>query len=221
MVEAKTFYKGTRAGGLSFHNAPNGKPVRYVVGKTVSVPKARRGMELCSEGVLHACEEPNQLLRWCFPEEVYVVEGAPVADDGSKVGAHLLLTVALIPEDELNVLFGWDYLGALRPVNPLLMCPTVTEEDEALLRKWVQVWAQVWAQVRVQVGVQVWVQVRDQVGDQIGAYVGDLFHSDTHPWVHHDLAQLWRRGLVATFINGKAQLRGGPEMKVLYEEDAP
>jgi hypothetical protein len=98
--------------------------------------------------------------------------------------------------------------------------------DQVRDQVWAQVRAQVWAQFWDQVRDQVWAQVRDQVWaqfwDQVRAqawtYIGDIFHSEEHPWIHHDLAGLWRRGLVFTTFNGKLQLRGGPQMNVLYEE---
>ena len=233
MSKCLIYYKGTDADGLSFHKPDDGKRIKYTVGKTVRVPRKhlKDPPALCSESVLHACEKPNQLLIYNFPQRVYEVQGEPVIKDDTKSGFKELTVIHEVPEEEHNSLFGWNIVECRNPVNPLKMSPVVTEEDKVLLRKWAQVWDQVgdqvrdqvWAQVRDQVGDQVrdqvWAQVRDQVRDQVWAqvwaYIGDLFHSPEHPWIHHDLAQLWRRGLVFTEVNGEWQLRGGPKMKVL------
>ena len=190
-----TYYKGTDADGLSFHKPDDGKKTKYTVGKTVKVSKKhlKDPPVLCSESVLHACDKPSKLLIYSFPQRVFEVEGEPVVADDTKSGFKELKVIREVPEEEQNKLFGWNIVECRNPVNPLKMSPVVTEEDKALLRKWAQ------------------------VGAQVYCYLGDLFHSPEHPWIHHDLAQLWRRGLVFTEVNGEWQIRGGPKMEALYQ----
>ena len=214
---SQLFYKGTDADGLSFHRPDKGERVKYEPGKTVKISRSNRDRhpQLCTDTLLHACRKPNQLLQYCLPMKVFEVTGEPVIEEkDDKAGFYELKVLREVPESEHNVLFGWNIVEVRNPVNPLKMSPTVTEEDRALMRKWDQVRDQVWAQVRA----QVWAQFWDQVRAQAWTYIGDIFHSEEHPWIHHDLAGLWRRGLVFTTFNGKLQLRGGPQMNVLYEE---
>ena len=84
------FYKATNVNSLSFHPEPSGSYVVYTVGKTASIPIARRVPEprLCSSSVLHASDTPSATLiggKW--PCRLFEVSGVPiVGPDEHKYG---------------------------------------------------------------------------------------------------------------------------------------
>jgi hypothetical protein len=196
----KTYYKLAMPSGFDFQT---GNTINYrgSIGKTVAVPNKKGKPQLCSDGVLHACPEPND----CFvgakiPCSCFMVTGKPVVGDGKKFGFRSLKVLAEIPQEELDELFGWRYSEVCNPIHPLkIKPPQINAEVIALLKDWdsvgdsvrasvrASVWASVgasvgasvWASVRASVGDSVgdsvWDSVRDSVGDSVGAYIGSLF----------------------------------------------
>ena len=135
---------------------------------------------------------------------------------------------------------GYRLSEVLFPINPLLLPKiTPTEADIILLKQWASVfssvWDSVWDSVRDSVFSSVWASVRDSVwdsvwasvGDSVGAYIGSLFPAITKwEYVNHtpgvypfqSAVDLWRRGLVPSYLGGVWRLHSGAQAEIVWEE---
>jgi len=170
----KTYYKGAKPNGWDFYT---GETINYRenIGKTVKVPKFDKEPELCSDSVIHASRNPNDIFVGCsIPCSVFIVKGDAVIEDGQKAGFKKLAIVEEISQEQLESLFGWRYLESVNPINPLKIVPSqITSRQIELLRNWASVRDSVWASVRASVGASVRDSVWASVWDSVGASVRD------------------------------------------------
>ena len=99
----------------------------------------------------------------------------------------------------------------------------------------VGVWASVWASVSASVFSSVSASVFSSVGDSVrasvwdsvGAYIGSLFPAITKwEYVNHtpgvypfqSAVDLWRRGLVPSYLGGVWRLHSGAQAEIVWEE---
>ena len=111
---------------------------------------------------------------------------------------------------------GYRLSEVLFPINPLLLPKiTPTEADIILLKQWASVFSSV--------GDSVWASV----GDSVGAYIGSLFPAITKwEYVNHtpgvypfqSAVDLWRRGLVPSYLGGVWRLHSGAQAEIVWEE---
>lgn len=212
MVKA---YKLARSDGYDFWT---GKTINYRenIGKVVKCPNANPKLGVCSSGVIHASEKPND----CFvgariPCSAYIVEGNPVCGDAKKWG----FTELLVEKEILNLdlLFGWNYSEAINPFNPLAgKKREPTQADIELLKAWDSVWASVWASVGPLVWASVWASVEASVWDSIWAYIGSLF-PNTKPYLCQSCVDLWKQNLVPSFDGKIWRLHSGEKAEIVFE----
>lgn len=115
---------------------------------------------------------------------------------------------------------GYRLSEVLFPINPLLLPKiTPTEADIILLKQWASVFSSVGASVRASVRASVW--------DSVGAYIGSLFPAITKwEYVNHtpgvypfqSAVDLWRRGLVPSYLGGVWRLHSGAQAEIVWEE---
>jgi hypothetical protein len=171
----KVYYKLADPHGFDFHTH---KTVNYAenIGKTITVPKYKKGSKpnLCSDTVLHACEDANNcFISAGFPCRVFKVTGRPVVSDGSKSGFRKLRILEEIPQETLDEFFGWRYSEVCNPIHPLkLQAPQIADMQILALQNWASVRASVRASVGDSVWDSVWASVWASVGDSVGASVG-------------------------------------------------
>ena len=139
---------------------------------------------------------------------------------------------------------GYRLSEVLFPINPLLLPKiTPTEADIILLKQWASVgdsvFSSVWDSVRASVFSSVWDSVGDSVfssvwdsvrasvWDSVGAYIGSLFPAITKwEYVNHtpgvypfqSAVDLWRRGLVPSYLGGVWRLHSGAQAEIVWEE---
>jgi len=175
----KTGYKLARPDGWDFYT---GNTINYrgdgQYPHTVKVPNANPKLGICSAGVGHASENPND----CFvgakiPCSAYKIKFQPVCGDKTKWGWVRATVIEEITD--LDTLFGWKYTETVNPINPLSLPEVVvpTTGDLELLAVWDSVWASVrdsvWDSVRDSVWDSVWDSVRDSVWDSVRDSVWD------------------------------------------------
>ena len=214
-------YKLARPDGWDFYT---GKTINYreSIGKIVKCPNGNAKLGVCSSGVIHASENPND----CFvgakiPCSAYRVKGKPVCGDDSKWG---FLELRVIGElTDLDSLFGWKYSEAINPIHPFKLKPCkVTQQDIANLKRWASVGDPVWDSVRA----SVWDSVGASVWDPVGAYIGSLFPNiERWKYIEHKereypfqcAVDLWKRGFVPSFDGKVWRLHSGKDAKIVYE----
>ena len=95
--------------------------------------------------------------------------------------------------------------------------------DSVRARVWDSVWDSVRDSVFSSVGDSVWASV----GDSVGAYIGSLFPAITKwEYVNHtpgvypfqSAVDLWRRGLVPSYLGGVWRLHSGAQAEIVWEE---
>jgi hypothetical protein len=109
-------------------------------------------------------------------------------------------------------------------VNPFDITPPekITDEHIQLVREW--------ASVRDSVRASVWASVWASVGASVVAYMGSFFILDRSEWKYTDRIKcdgypfqpavaLWELGLVPSFDGRTWRLHGGPDGRVLWEEE--
>ena len=200
----RTYYKGAKMDGWDWYTG-NTINYRENLGGKVKVPNYRGRAELCSNTVLHASLDPNNIFIGSqLPTAVFKVTGRPVISDHEKSGFRTLRVLEEVSQRELDNLFGWKYKEVCNPVHPFkIKPPEITQEHLEQLRDWASVWgsvrasvrasvwdsvrdsvwasvwASVWDSVRDSVWASVWASVwgsvRDSVRDSVKAYIGSLF----------------------------------------------
>ena len=115
---------------------------------------------------------------------------------------------------------GYRLSEVLFPINPLLLPKiTPTEADIILLKQWASVGDSVFSSVGDSVGDSVW--------DSVRAYIGSLFPAITKwEYVNHtpgvypfqSAVDLWRRGLVPSYLGGVWRLHSGAQAEIVWEE---
>lgn len=123
---------------------------------------------------------------------------------------------------------GYRLSEVLFPINPLLLPKiTPTEADIILLKQWASVGDSVWDSVGASVGDSVWASVWASVWDSVWAYIGSLFPAITKwEYVNHtpgvypfqSAVDLWRRGLVPSYLGGVWRLHSGAQAEIVWEE---
>jgi hypothetical protein len=233
-MKKRQYYKLARTNGWDFYS---GKTINYRenIGRKVRCPSdVGGGFRLCSPDVIHACPDPNDCFAGAsIPCSAYLVQGKPVCDDGKKFGFRELNVLGEIKD--LNTLFGWNYDGAIKPINPLSGRGHKPKGiDIELLKQWASVRASVGASVGASVldsvGDSVWdsvgASVWDSVGASVRAYMGSLFPNVPHwEYTKHKKGEypfqpavdLWRRGFVASFDGRIWKLHTGKLAKIVYE----
>jgi len=194
------YYKIARPDGWDFHT---GDTINYRdnIGKRVVDPQYRKDATCCNVGVIHASKNPVDALRWSkLPCSVYRVSGRPVDVRDDKAGFRSFHILEEIPESELSELFGFDYMRAAYPINPLEIDNEVTDNDIENLRKWAFVRASAWDSVWDSVGASA-----ASVWDSVTAYAGSCF-PDITDWKYIDhepgeypfqpAVDLWERGFI-------------------------
>lgn len=169
-------YKLARPNGWDFYT---GKTINYrgdgSFPHQVIVPNGDASRGICSDGVGHASEKPNDCFEGArIPCSAYRLRFFPVCGDSSKWG--FLKADVLEEITDLDTLFGWRYSEAINPVNPLkLPQQKPTKADLELLKQWASVWASVrasvWDSVRDSVGASVWASVDASVWASVWASV--------------------------------------------------
>jgi len=95
--------------------------------------------------------------------------------------------------------------------------------DSVRVRVWDSVFSSVEDSVFSSVGDSVW----GSVGDSVGAYIGSLFPAITKwEYVNHtpgvypfqSAVDLWRRGLVPSYLGGVWRLHSGAQAEIVWEE---
>jgi len=185
-------YKLARPDGWDFYT---GKTINYRenIGRIIKCPNGDASLGICSRGVIHASENPNDCLAGArIPCSAYKVRGIPVCGDIEKWG---FLKLEVLDEVfDLDTLFGWKYSEAIAPINPLTgEAKKPTELDIENLVKWASIWdngragvgasiwpsvgdsiwPSIWASVGTSVGASIWASIEAGVGDSIWASVRD------------------------------------------------
>ena len=160
-------YKLARPDGWDFYT---GKTINYRenIGRIIKCPNGDASLGICSRGVIHASENPNDCLAGArIPCSAYKVRGIPVCGDIEKWG---FLKLEVLDEVfDLDTLFGWKYSEAIAPINPLTgEVKKPTELDIENLVKW----ASIWDNGRAGVGASIWPSVGDSIWPSIWASVG-------------------------------------------------
>ena len=217
-------YKLTRLNGTDFYSGT----INYAenIGKIIRLtdydPKE---MGECGCG-LHSCKNPND----CFvganiPCRAFKVKTIDVIVRGKyKTRSQGLKIIEEIID--LNKLFGWNYNGAINPINPFkLIAPEVNELHIKLLREWIKVRDSVWDSVWNPVRNSVRNSVKDSVWDSTHAYIGSFFTNITN-WQHikHDVGiypfqsavDLWKMGFVPSFDGKLWRLHVGRNAKIVW-----
>ena len=219
------YYKIARPDGWDFHT---GDTINYRdnIGKRVVDPQYRKDATCCNVGVIHASKNPVDALRWSkLPCSVYRVSGRPVDVRDDKAGFRSFHILEEIPESELSELFGFDYMRAAYPINPLEIDNEVTGADIDNFRKWAFVGNSVWDSVWDSVKDSMWDSVRGSVWDSMSAYIGTFFKLKQWKYVKHKMGaypfqpvvDLLMQGLVASFDGKTWRLHGGKEAKIMFE----
>ena len=212
----KIYYKLAKPDGWDFMT---GKTINYRenIGKTVRVPNYREmPPNLCSNTVLHASLNPNDAFVGSkIPCSVYIVSGKPVVEDKTKSGFRSLHILNEISQDQLDSLFGWKYLEAINPVDPLKIKSGVVGIQEIQ-------WLKQWDSVRDSVRGSVW----DSVWDSVRAYIGSLFPNikiwkyapkNIQGYPYQSAVNLWQNGLVPSFDGTTWRLHTGLDARICYE----
>ena len=207
----KQYYKLARPDGFDFFT---GQTINYRegIGKIIKCPNGDRKKGLCSSGVIHASENPND----CFvgaktPCSAYLIEGKPVIKTMEKCG---FLEMRVLSEiTDLDSLFGWKYSEVINPINPFLIkTKKPTKSDIALLKHW----------------DSIRDSVRGSVWDSIWAYTGSMFPNiKKWKYINHKegiypyqpCVDLWKRGFVPSFDGQIWRLHSGKDAKVVYTLD--
>ena len=168
-------YKLAKPDGFDFFT---GKTINYRenIGKIVRCPNPNPRLGICSDGVLHASENPND----CFvganiPCSAYRVQGKSQCGDKRKWGFTELEVLEEILD--LDTLFGWEYSAFVNPYNPLSKKGKPTISDIALLKEWASVRESVresvWASIKASVGDNAWDSLWDSLWESVKASVGN------------------------------------------------
>jgi len=173
-------YKLARPDGWDFYT---GKTINYRenIGRIIKCPNGDASLGICSRGVIHASENPNDCLAGArIPCSAYKVRGIPVCGDIEKWG---FLKLEVLDEVfDLDTLFGWKYSEAIAPINPLTgEVKKPTELDIENLVKWASIWdngragvgASIWTSVGDSIWPSIWASVGTSVGDSIWASIWD------------------------------------------------
>ena len=165
-------YKLARPDGWDFYT---GKTINYRenIGRIIKCPNGDASLGICSRGVIHASENPNDCLAGArIPCSAYKVRGIPVCGDIEKWG---FLKLEVLDEVfDLDTLFGWKYSEAIAPINPLTgEVKKPTELDIENLVKWASIEGSIWASIRTGVGGSIGTNIENSIWSSIRTSVGD------------------------------------------------
>jgi hypothetical protein len=245
-TKGESMYKLTRPDGYDFFSGTIN--YRDAIGTIIRVTKydpPERGS--CGRG-LHASRNPNDCFVGAkIPCAAFRVKGVePLAKDKQKTRYQALRVIEEITD--LDTLFGWKYSEVVNLIHPFkIPCPKITATHIALVAVEASVWDFVWDSVWDSVRDSVWDSVRDSVRDSlrvsvedslwdsveasveafVWAYIGSFFPnikiwkyaSKTKEYPYQSCVDLWRMGLVPSHDGKTWRLHGGPEGKIVWEED--
>lgn len=187
------WYKLARPDGYDFFT---GHTINYraaaEIKGIVRPPEAAASLGLCSSGVLHASQSPDQcFVRASVPCSVFLVEGTPVIPfDGTKAG---FLELHVLQELQPENVFKWHYALAVNPVQPFrLPQHSPTSRDLQNLARWASVRGSVWHSIGDSLRASIWESVRDSVRGGVWAIVWASVRADVRAIVWDSVGDsLW------------------------------
>ena len=189
--------------GFDFYT---GKTIQYRSDKyphIVRVPNPNASLGVCSPGVGHASENPNDCFAGAMiPCSAFRIQFEPVCGDKKKWG----WVEATILEEivDLDTLFGWKYSEAIKPIRPFDL--PQREADSDILKLFSElklihnsvhnsVHTSVHTSVHNSVYDSVYTSVQDSVHDSVYTSVRDSIHDSVYASVR-DLVNFSVRDLV-------------------------
>ena len=167
-----TYWKGARPDGWDFYT---GRTINYrdalSTGGLVRHPRPNPAAGLCSDGLLHAGVEPDDVFVGSrIPLSLYRISGEPLAIADGKVG---LTELRVLEEIDPVTVFKWDYAEAANPIHPFLIPPPdINQEIKDLLAEWVSVGASILGSVKDSVWASIWASVGASILNSVWALVG-------------------------------------------------